>query len=66
MFANPADQKHRFDLTVRLSYDEGKTWAISRLIKKGTGAYSSMTVFPDGTIGIIYETGNNYDGIVEY
>jgi hypothetical protein len=25
-----------------------------------------MTVFPDGTVGIIYETGNAYDGTVEY
>jgi Neuraminidase (sialidase) len=66
LFANPADRKYRMDLTVRVSYDEGKTWPVSRLIRKGTGAYSSMTVFPDGTIGIIYETGNSYNGIVEY
>ncbi|MEW5977457.1 MAG: sialidase family protein [Acidobacteriota bacterium] len=66
LFANPADPRHRFDLTVRLSYDEGKTWPVAKLLKKGTGAYSSMTVFPDGTIGIIYETGNDYGGIVEY
>jgi hypothetical protein len=25
-----------------------------------------MTVFPDGTIGIIYETGNTYGDIAEY
>jgi sialidase-1 len=66
LFANPADRKYRMDLTVRISYDEGITWPVSKLIRKGTGAYSSMTVFPDGTIGVIYETGNTYDGIVEY
>ena len=45
-------------LTVRVSYDEGRTWPISRVIRKGEGAYSCMTVFPDGSIGIIYETNN--------
>jgi hypothetical protein len=25
-----------------------------------------MTVFPDETIGVIYETGNSYAGVVEY
>jgi sialidase-1 len=65
LFANPADLKDRFDLTVRLSYDEGKTWPVAKLVKKGTGGYSSMTVFPDGTIGVMFETGNSYDGIVE-
>ena len=65
LFANPADLKDRFDLTVRLSYDEGKTWPVARMVKKGTGGYSSMTVFPDGSIGVLFETGNSYDGIVE-
>jgi len=66
LFANPADLKYRHDLTVRLSYDEGKTWPVAKLIQKGPGSYSSMTVFPDGTIGIIFETGNIYNGSVEY
>jgi sialidase-1 len=65
LFANPADLRDRFDLTVRLSYDEGKTWPVAKLVKKGAGGYSSLTVFPDGTIGVIFETGNSYGGIVE-
>jgi hypothetical protein len=39
---------------------------VAKLIKKGPGAYSSMIVLPDGSIGIIYETGNAYGDIVEY
>jgi sialidase-1 len=66
LFSNPADTLYRFDMTVRLSYDEGKTWPVSRIIKKGTGAYSCLTVFPDGTIGLIYETGNCNNDFVEY
>ena len=66
LFANPADTLYRFDITARISYDEGKTWPVSKIIKKGTGAYSCLTVFPDGTIGIIYETGKYNKDIVEY
>jgi hypothetical protein len=62
LFANPADPRNRFNMTVRLSYDEGKTWPVSKLVRNGTGAYSSLTVFPDGTIGLIYETGDSRDG----
>ena len=65
LFANPADRKHRFDLTIRMSADEGKTWPVAKLLRKGPGAYSSMIVLPDESIGIIYETGNTYGDIVE-
>lgn len=66
LFANPTDRVHRLNLAVRLSYDEGKTWPISKVIKKGPGSYSSMTVLPDGSIGIIYEAGNTYDDRTDY
>jgi len=66
LFANPADSLYRFDMTVRISYDEGKTWPIAKIIKKGTGAYSSLTILPDGSIGIVYETGNYNNDITEY
>ena len=66
LFANPANLKLRFDLTVRLSYDEGQTWPVAKLIHPGPGAYSGMTVFPDETIGIIFETGYSENGRVDY
>jgi sialidase-1 len=66
LFANPADLQHRFDLTVRLSYDEGKTWPVAKLIRKGPGSYSSMTEFPDGTIGLIFEAGHIQNGQADY
>ena len=65
LFANPADLRNRSFMTVRLSYDEGKTWPASKLIGNGAGAYSSLTILPDGTIGLIYETGGSHDGVVE-
>ena len=67
LFANPADRKHRFDLTVRMSYDDGCSWPVAKRVKQGVGGYSCLTVFPDGTVGLVYETGNSYEGgIVEY
>jgi len=49
---------NREDLRVWLSYDEGKTWKPehSKVLYKGKASYSDMTVFPDRTIGIAYET----------
>jgi sialidase-1 len=56
LFSNPASQMGRKNGTVRLSYDEGKTWAVSRVICPGSFAYSSLTVLPDGTIGCLFES----------
>ncbi len=57
LFANPANTT-RDKMTVRLSYDEGKTWPVSRLINPGLSGYSCLTVLRDGTIGCFYERGN--------
>lgn len=73
LFANPvagldpktiqdSDPRGRFNITVRMSYDEGKTWPVAKLIRRGPGAYSSMTILPDGSIGILYETGDSANG----
>jgi sialidase-1 len=56
LFANPAAPK-RERMTVRLSYDEGTTWPVSRVIHEGPAAYSSLVVLRDRTIGLLYEHG---------
>ena len=56
LFANPASAM-RERLTVRLSYDEGMTWPISRVIHAGPAAYSSLVVLPDRSIGVLFERG---------
>jgi len=43
----------------RLSYDEGKTWGVSRILHGGPSAYSCLAVLPDGDIGCLYEAGRN-------
>jgi sialidase-1 len=47
----------RTNTTVRLSYDEGKTWPVARMIHKGSVGGSDLTVMPDGTIGLLYSHG---------
>jgi sialidase-1 len=56
LFANPADTV-RDRLTVRLSYDEGETWPVARLVYEGFSEYSSLAILSDGTIGLLYDRG---------
>lgn len=55
LFSNPADPHFRVRGTVRASFDDGKTWPVSRLIEPGEFGYSCMSQLPDGQIGILYE-----------
>ena len=68
-FCNAADTKNRNNLTLRISFDEGKTWALSFLVDKGSGkqepdftAYSDIVKLNKKTIGVIYER-NDYSQI---
>jgi sialidase-1 len=45
----------RKNMTVRLSYDEGKTWPVAKVLHAGSAAYSDLVVLPDGSIGCLYE-----------
>ena len=64
LFSNPASPR-RWDLTVRLSRDDGKTWPVSKTLHEGPAAYSCLAVLPDKTIACLYECGrtNAYEKI---
>ena len=64
LFSNPADNKGRYLMTVRMSYDEGNSWDISQCLYAGPAAYSCLAVLPDMTIGCLYERGHSsaYEG----
>lgn len=64
LFSNPASTK-REKMTVRLSRDEGKTWAVAKELHAGPAAYSCLTVLPGGEVGCLYERGEKtpYDTI---
>lgn len=63
LFSNPNSTVDRINMTVRLSYDEGRTWPVAKTIDAGPGAYSDLVVTGDRRIGLLYERGNS-GGIV--
>ena len=70
-FCNAADTANRNNLTLRISYDEGKSWSKQQLIYGGTvdpdkndyAAYSDIVATRKGEVGILYEK-DNYSKIV--
>lgn len=65
LFSIAAHPTSRQNLTIFLSYDEGATWPVSKVINPGPSGYSSLTVLGDGTIGCFYENGE-YEGYQLY
>jgi len=60
LFASPADPERRRYMTIRSSYDEGKTWetaANGYRITSDWSGYSDMTIIGTGEIGLLYEAG---------
>lgn len=47
----------RENLTIRLSYDEGKSWPVSKVLEPEIAGYSDLTVGSDGTLFCFYERG---------
>jgi sialidase-1 len=61
LFSNPnTTRRERVNLTVRLSYDDGKTWPVSKLVHPGPSGYSNLAVARDGTILCLYEGGEEH------
>jgi len=52
--AEPGKFRDRKNVTVRLSYDEGKTWPFSRSVEPGWSSYSDIAVSQSGTILCFY------------
>jgi sialidase-1 len=69
-FGNAADTRQRDNLTLRISYDDGKTWTKSIMIDKSEEeskgdftAYSDLVKLGKKKIGVLYER-NGYKKIV--
>lgn len=54
----------RKDVTMYVSYDEGETWPVSKVLVPYSSAYSSACILPDGTIGFYVE--ETYPGETGY
>jgi hypothetical protein len=61
LFSNPAGTYYgdRVDGTVRVSYDEGNTWAVSKLYFPNDFGYSALAILPNGNWGILAENGTS-------
>ena len=55
LFANANDKADRKNMTIKISYDEGKTWSKGKTIYAGSAAYASMTILANGDIGLFFE-----------
>lgn len=69
-FCNAADQQHRNNLTLRISFDEGKTWKKNIVIDKAPPgqekdhtAYSDIVRLSGKEVGVLYES-EGYSKIV--
>jgi sialidase-1 len=63
LFSNPAngpipDWDHgRIRMTVRASFDGGRSWPARQVLHAGASSYSDLAVVRDGTILCLYEGG---------
>ena len=55
-FSNPRSKTKRKKLTVQMSRDDGETWSRKILLDENGGAYSSLVMVDDQTLGILYES----------
>ncbi len=60
VFSNPADAGNRVNMTVKASFDEGRTWAGELVLHAGPSAYSDLAALPSGDIACLYEAGEEH------
>lgn len=54
----PGKSRDRKNGTVRLSYDEGRTWPVKKAVEPGWSAYSDLAIAQDGAILCFYGRGS--------
>jgi sialidase-1 len=59
LFSNPNSKERRENMTVRVSYDDGQNWLLSRTVRAGESAYSDLVIQDNNVIGLLYEHGND-------
>ena len=52
--------------TFYISYDEGYTWTNYKKLYEGDAGYSSLAILKDGSIGILAELGNSWNGPIYF
>ncbi|MCA8973479.1 MAG: exo-alpha-sialidase [Planctomycetes bacterium] len=55
VFAGPDSRRGRVNGSVRISYDEGRTWIESKMIHRGAYAYGCLAAADERRLGVLYE-----------
>ena len=63
VFSNAKMKDDRINMTVRISYDEGKSWTEGKTIYTEGSAYSSLTILENGDIGLFFEKDNYQENV---
>ncbi len=58
IFSSPASS-NRTNGIIKMSYDNGKTWPVEKLLIPGPFAYSTLVPVKPGVMGILYEVNGN-------
>jgi sialidase-1 len=65
VYSCPGHPKERRDMTLLLSFDEGKSWPVKRIMHRGPAAYSDLAKLDDRHVGVLFEAGKKlYDEIL--
>lgn len=65
IYSSPGNPSSRRDMTIRVSNDEGVSWAKDTIIHPGPAAYSDLIKLDADKVGVLFEAGENlYDKIL--
>jgi sialidase-1 len=57
--STPGLSRDRRNVSVQLSYDDGRTWPVRKAVEPGWSGYSDLAVASDGTVLLLYERGDD-------
>lgn len=63
LFSNAKMKDERNNMTIRISYDEGRSWTEGKSIYSKGSAYSSMSILANGDIGLFFEKDNYQENV---
>jgi sialidase-1 len=66
LYSCPGQAKKRRDLTILVSYDEGKTWENNQVLQRGPAAYSDLVKLDGDRIGVLFEAGEALYGEIVF